>query len=118
MKFLLSFYKFFSVQTHFFNKSNLTQSLLLLLIPLSKIIIPDNRKNQLKHTLIRNELGLSLFTIHLVLEILNQVELLSLDDHLLVIQVQLDLFGLGLRERDLVHDLVAVVGGWVYAGHA
>jgi hypothetical protein len=38
---------------------------------LSKVIIPDDRENQFEDILVGYELGLGVFVIHFVLEVLN-----------------------------------------------
>lgn len=62
----------------------------------SKIIISYDWKDQLKDTLIRYELGLCLFTINPILEVLDQIKLLRLYDHLPFVEIELNLFGLGV----------------------
>lgn len=52
---------------------------------LSEVIVPDDRENQLENVLVSDEFGLGLFAVHFVLEVLDQVELLCLDHHLLVV---------------------------------
>jgi len=77
---------FIAIQKHFISTSRVRS------IYSSKIIISNDRHLELQNTLVGDELCLNFLGISFVLQMLAEVEVFGLDNHLLVVEVYLNVF--------------------------